>query len=100
MKGTYNMRDISNIYELLEISQLRGLLQCGETEKVSSESLEQRIKKANKRIYKILDKTIDDRKIYLKLESEINHYTSVCEDVYMEIGMKCGAILMMNLLKT
>ena len=91
---------ISEIFERLDIQQFCSLLQSGtETKFISGESYEQRIKAASTRINNILEETIHKRKKHRKLEIEICRYASDCEKIHMEIGMKCGAILMMNLLK-
>ena len=89
----------SKVFERLDIQQIRGFLQCGELEKASPKSYEQRISKAQEQINKRLKEIIHNEKEFIEAESEVNDYVSVCEDVYMEMGIKCGAILIMNLIK-
>lgn len=45
-----------------------------------------------------IETTLHDMKKYDELTNCISSYTTVTQEVYMEIGMKCGALLIMQLL--
>ncbi|MCL2053282.1 MAG: hypothetical protein FWG90_02420 [Oscillospiraceae bacterium] len=95
------MGNIEQIFERLNTQQILSFIRQGsEALTISGESYEQRIKSAESQINKALEETVKDKESNLKLEQEIVRYTSACEDIYMEIGIKCGVIMLINLMKT
>ena len=92
-----------NIYnEMLErakLQHIRGFIQCeGADLDIANLSYHERIKLGERRILERLKALIPDAMDYDNAESELNTAFGAYGDVYMEIGMKVGARLIMELL--
>ena len=93
------MSYISEIFERLDLQQIREFLLNGvECLKVSEDSYERRLETSTKFILESIDKRIFEKDIADEMADDVHHHASVNGDIYMEIGMRCGAILVMNLL--
>jgi len=93
------MSYIDNIFARTNIQQLREFLLHGaECIEISSKDYIQRIEDAQKPILERIKKSFPDQEEHEKITSEVYGYAAVAEDVYMEIGLKCGAILEAQLL--
>ena len=66
---------------------------------VSNETFKQRLEAAGKYVFELIDEKFLDGEERDKIAAYVHHYASVSQDVYMEIGMKCGAALAMQLLE-
>ena len=85
------MSYIAKIFEKLELQQIRTfLLQGVECLQVSDESYKERLENAGDSVFKAVEKKISDKEENNRLMSDIHHYASVTQDVYMEIGMQAG----------
>ena len=92
------MNYIDEIFTRLNIQQLREfLMHGGECAEISHDTYRQRIKSAWEPLTGILKKNFPEFEEYEKMTSEIFAYTAVTENVYMEIGIQCGAMLVMQL---
>lgn len=88
------MKQISEIFDRLDLAKIsRFLLYGQEYPKISPESHEEQLESVHDDIMKFFEEKFPETKEFLEVESKINHYASVHESVYLEIGMKCGAIL-------
>ena len=82
--------DIQHICEFL----LHGMA-CDE---ITSQSYRQRLEEAWEQMYTKVKSRITDEEEQGKMADEMAWFRSVTEDVYMEIGLKCGAVLAAQLL--
>lgn len=88
------MGHFSEIFKRLDIQQIREFLLHGvESVKVDTESYQKRLDDAANPAYDILHKKFPETDAYEEISIEVNNYVSTVEDVYMEIGIQCGAIL-------
>jgi hypothetical protein len=62
-------------------------------------SYNERLDSAYKEIINFLKEKYTGDKEFLKMESRINRFARIREDIYMEIGIRCGARLMATLLE-
>ena len=93
------MSYIAEIFERLDLQQIREFLLNGvECLKLSEDSYEQQIEASTKFVLDAIDKRIPEKDIAGEMADDVHHHASINGDIYMEIGMRCGAILAMNLL--
>ena len=94
------MSYITGFFERLDLQHIRELLFKGvECVDISNETFKRRLEAAGKPVFEMLDEKFPNMEERDQVESDIHHYASVSEEVYMEIGMKCGAVLAMQLLQ-
>ena len=92
------MSNIDDIFKRLDIRQIREFLLNGmECTEISSKDCEQRLDKALKPVIEMLDKITDENE-QEKAAEDIFDYGATIQEVYMEIGIQCGASLMAQLL--
>jgi len=90
---------IDKIFERLDFQQIREFLMNGtECEEIDGRTYKQRLESASKPVFKMLNEKFTDSGENDEVESIMCDYVGVSQNVYMEISMKCGAILAMNLL--
>ena len=88
------MSYIDAIFARLNLQQLRNFLMYGtETAEISPQDYKQRIAEAWEPVTAALKPHFPDGDEYEKITNEICAYAAVTEEVYMEIGLQCGAIL-------
>jgi len=93
------MSYITKIFERLDLQQIREFLLYGtECAKVSEEDYKQRLETVRSHVSEVIDNFPGEVEKE-KVEDSIYDYVNVTQDVYMEIGMKCGAVLAMQLLE-
>ncbi|MCL2342488.1 MAG: hypothetical protein FWC62_01110 [Firmicutes bacterium] len=93
------MSYIDEIFTRLDMQQLREFLLHGvECVEVSPRDYKQRLQEAWEPVTAILKQKFPETEEYEKITDEVQHYAAVTEDVSMEIGLKCGAILAAELL--
>ena len=94
------MSYISEIFDRLELQQIREFLINGlECTEISAKTCEERLKEAEKLLFKTIQEKLPPVDEYNQITGDIHDYAKVIRDIYMEIGMQCGAVLMMKLLK-
>lgn len=74
------------------------LLSDVECESTNNKTYKQRIDSIEYLTFDKIETTLHDMKEYDELTNCISSYTTVTQEVYMEIGMKCGALLIIQLL--
>ena len=90
---------ITEIFDRLDLQQIREFLLHGvECAQVSGESYKQRLETAGNPVFETIKNKFPDMNESDKISGDVHYYTSITQDVYMEIGMQCGAILAMKLL--
>ncbi len=95
------MSYITEIFERLDLQHIREFLLHGsECVEISDKPYKQRIDDALKPATAMLQSKFPDMAEYDKVTEHICHYASTLEDVYMEIGMHCGATLATKLLQS
>ena len=93
------MSYITKIFERLDLQQIREFLLYGtECEKVSGEDYKRRMEIAEKPVFEFIN-NFSDKEEKERIENDIIQHISTTQDVYMEIGMKCGAVLAAQLLE-
>ena len=93
------MNYIDDIFERLSIQNLREFLLHGVEERhVSGKSYKARIDEAEKPAIAFIRGKFPDGDEYEKITNKVFGYTTALQDVYMEIGMQCGAVLAAQLL--
>lgn len=97
------MSYISEIFERANLQQICNFLLYGtEAVVISDKSYTERIKEANSKITSIIKEKLSENNDAKEIESVINDilsFSSDSENVYMEIGMQCGAMLCNDLLE-
>lgn len=89
----------SEIFNRMNIQHIIEFLLNGtECLDISDKSYEDRIEELHKEAIERVECGFPDRKESEAVISKIYNYVSVVESVYMEIGMKCGAALAVQLL--
>jgi len=66
---------------------------------IDDKTYKQRIEESRQAITTMIDTQFPDVGDKERLEVEIYDYADTVEEVYTEIGMQCGALLMVQLLK-
>ncbi|MCQ1530905.1 hypothetical protein [Lutispora saccharofermentans] len=93
------MSYITEIFDRLDIQHIREFLLHGvECVEISNKSYKQRIEDASKSAIEMIEKKFPERDDCEKITSKVYNYSGTIQDVYMEIGMQCGAILAMQLI--
>lgn len=93
------MSYISRIFDRLDIQQIRQFLLYGtESMDISNAPYKQRLEDAEKIARKKIEEKFPMKEEYKDILGDIEIYTSTAQDVYMEIGMQCGAMLTIQLL--
>lgn len=90
---------MNEIFERATLSQIRNFLIYGEEcERIDNTAYEEREKTVWNLIEKKLEKLCPEQEEYDKMASDIMEYACVNQDIYMELGLQCGAILAVQLL--
>ena len=93
------MSYIDDIFERLNLQHIRNFLFYGtECLEISQKDYKQRIEDAAKPAFEMIENKFPDIEEREKVINEVYNYTSTLQDVHMEIGMQCGAILIARLL--
>ena len=93
------MSYITEIFERLDLQQIREFLLHGVgCFEISRETYKRRLESAGKPAFKMIDEKFPNEEERDKIAGDVCNYASVTQDVYMEIGMRCGAVLAMQLL--
>lgn len=94
------MNYIDEIFLRADIQQIREFLLYGVGElNVDPRTYKERLESAKKRMTARLHEEYTDMEEYEEITGLIYTYTSTVETVYMEIGIRTGAILMFDLLR-
>jgi len=89
---------ITNIFERLELRHIREFLLHGVQDvPQGDESYHERLEKAYAPVQAVLEKAFPDSAQRGEAESEIHRCLGTMRDVYMEIGLHCGAELLSQL---
>ena len=90
---------IDDIFTRLDIQRIREFLmsgsECVETERGS---YKERLDEAEKAAMDIIEKKFPDVGEHEEIVDKVCVYASTAKEVFMEIGMKCGAVLIAQLL--
>lgn len=93
------MSYISEIFERTNLQKIRSYLLSGvECESTDNKTYKQRLDSIEYLTFDKIETTLHNMKEYDELTNCISSYTTVTQKVYMEIGTKCGALLLMQLL--
>ncbi len=77
--------------------QLIGFIKYGtEGAEVVNKSCEERVRQAEHEAMELLREKLSDEE-FNQIEDTINNYVTVVAEAHLEIGIKCGAQLMMQL---
>ena len=94
------MSSVNEIYDRINLQHIREFIHHGGTEaEISGFSYEERINIGEHSIIDRLKAVYPDKTVYNQVENELRTAFYTYEDVYMEIGMKVGARLVLELLK-
>ena len=93
------MSYIDDIFARLNIQQLREFLLHGvECAEVSPRNYKQRLDEAWKPALELIKQRFPEMEEYEQITNKVQIYAAATEEVSMEIGLKCGAILAAQLL--
>lgn len=93
------MSYISEIFDRANIQHIREFLLHGvECMGINDKSYKQRIKESGETTFAMIKTKFTDMNEQEKITNEVNGYVSAIENVYMEIGLQCGAALANQLL--
>jgi len=96
--GLLHLSYIDEIFTRLDIQHIREfLLHSVECVEINDKSYRQRIDDSRKTAIAMIQAKFPDEDESIKITDEVYDYASACEEVYMEIGMQCGAKLAMQL---
>ena len=85
------------IFRRANIQHIREFLLNGvEAIEVNNKSYEQRIKDARNNVYSFIKDRYPDENDFEEITNAIFEYVNATQEVYMEIGLKCGAVLAMQ----
>ena len=94
------MSYIDEIFERTDIQHIREFLLHGvECNEVDPKTYKQRIDEPQKELIAIVQAKFPEMDKKEAITTHIYKYASAIEDVYMEIGMQCGAVLLSQLLE-
>ena len=94
------MSYIPKIFDRANIQNITQYLLWKESvTKVSEKSYEQRLEEHKEPAIEIIESKFPDMHENDEIIGEIHKYAEVVQDVYMEIGMQCGAFIAFQLLK-
>ena len=89
---------IAKIFERLNLQLIREfLLTGGDCLEISGKTYKERITEAENPVFSMIEAKFPESEIDSIVEP-IHHYANVTQNVYFEIGMQSGAILMSQLL--
>jgi len=93
------MNHIDEIFQRLNLQQIQSFLLSGEElVEISHKDYKSRLEEAWKSLAAVLKQKFPEREDYENIAGEVFAYASVTEEVSIEIGMRCGAVLAMQLL--
>ena len=93
------MSYITEIFDRADLQQIREFLINGvECVEVSAKSYKQRISETEKPAIEMIMAKFPEESEHLKITGEVYAYASAMQEVYMEIGLRCGAVLTAQLL--
>ena len=93
------MSCISGIFNRLDIQYIRGFLVSGtECPDFSDKTYKERIDEAENELFEKIKNKIPVVEDYDEIVDNIGNYAYEIQNVYMEIGMQCGAKLAAQLL--
>ena len=93
------MSYITEIFDRLDLQNIRAfLLQGVDCAEISNQNYKERLDDAENPVLEMIEKKFPDMDENEKLSGDVLYYATVTQNVYMEIGMQCGAILAMRLL--
>lgn len=88
------------MFSRTNVQQIRSFLLYGVEEcSLNEKSSEQSIREAEKEVYKLIKSKTSEMSEYDEIISNINKLEFELENVYMELGLKCGAIIAIQILK-
>lgn len=87
------MNYTDNIFKRADIQQIRSFLMTGDECRTEHGTFEERIEEAERPVNERIHKEFPDESDYEDVMGLIYCYTSVIQDVYMEIGLMTGSIL-------
>lgn len=94
------MSEIDELFSRLHLQNIRSNLRCGmDLISIDPDSYVQRLSKAWKPARTAIHEAIEDEEEYEKVASAVLICMGSCEDVFMEIGMKCGASIQRQLME-
>lgn len=94
------MRGFSEIFSRANVQQIRTFLLYGVEEcSFNGKNSERSIRETEKEIYKLIKSKISEISEYDEIISYIDKLEFELENVYMELGLKCGAIIAIQILK-
>ena len=98
-EGEKNTTKEYEFHKRLDLQHLREFLLHGtETVEINSKSYQERVKDAGKGIYELLERTFLNENERENATNLLYCYINAVEEVYMEIGMQCGAEIFVQLL--
>ena len=93
------MSYITEIFERLDLQQIREFLLNGvECITISPQSYKRRLERSANPVFEMIQVKFPAEEENEKVTNFIHNYISETKNVYMEIGIQCGAILVMKLL--
>lgn len=93
------MDNFSEIFRRLDIRYIREFLVYGEQgEDSDGRTYAQRIDRARTPLIDMITEMLTQKKEYDVMLERISRYEDEMRDVYMEVGMQCGAALAVQLL--
>lgn len=98
LKGNNTMDYISEIFARLNVQQIRSFLLYGADDTITEKSYTQRLKEVEKPLLKILNENFNKTQEEKDFVDMIHAYASINADVYMEIGIICGASLVFQMI--
>ena len=85
---------IDKIFARLNLQQIQSFLPHGtELNAIDPKDYKSRIDEAWRPLEKTLKEKFPEQEEYEKIVWEVYAYASAAEDVHMELGLKCGAVL-------
>ena len=94
------MSYISEIFKRLDIQSIREFLLHGvEENEIDTRSYIERIKASEKGMFHMLHSKFPDDEEYENVSGPVLDYTNTIQNVYMEIGMQCGFVLVMQIME-
>lgn len=93
------MDDFSQIFQRLDIRYIREFLVCGEQRgKMNGGAYAQRIEEVRAPLMDAMTEMLTQKKEYDVISERLFRYEKEMRDVYIEVGMQCGAALAAQLL--
>ena len=95
------MNYINQIFKRLDVQQIRSFLLHGvECVEMDSETYEKRLADAWKSVNEMIKQKYPGVEENDKITDEIIHLERVIQNVHLEVGLRCGAVLATQLLST